>query len=382
MHNRVCFTDLDAPKRTDQSFEERLQPQHHHFKSLVEEQLGLRCVTESPLDAMHLVYGCSVRRLLFWYNTDTVNFKLRLSTTQIDAVNNILNIAMRSRPVEFARPVPDIRKFKRFKCTQLRQFLLYISIVAMKKVLTKFQYEHLLLLVIGIRILSHEKHFKEKNDVAKKMIYEYVKILRDNFGKFRLIYSTHNLIHLADECITQNEPLDAFAMWEFETANMSLEEFTKRQGAYLEQSYNRTMEKYYCRYDSAVQITKFPVLKIEGDKEYDDDFNVTKTFFSRVEYEKFMLDVSEGNRWFLTKSGSVGRFDKAILVAGKMKVTCRFFKRKNYYFKNPLNSTFLHIYQCCYEQDLSNITEIDVSEVETKMFMIKDDDSLIFVPLL
>lgn len=44
IHNRVCFTDLDAPLRTDKSFEDRLQPQHHHFKPLIEGQLGLRCI--------------------------------------------------------------------------------------------------------------------------------------------------------------------------------------------------------------------------------------------------------------------------------------------------------------------------------------------------
>ncbi len=191
----------------------------------------------------------------------------------------------------------------------------------MKKVLPKFQYEHLLLFVIGIKILSHEKHFKEKNYIAKRMLYEYDKILGCNFGKFRLIYSFHNLIHLADECLTQNEPLDAFAMWEFETANSGLKEFTKRQGAYLEQSYNRTMEKYNCRFDYSAELTKFPMLKLKVDEEYDDDMNVTKTFFSRIVYKKFMLDESDGNRWFLTRSGVVGRFDKASLVVDELEMS-------------------------------------------------------------
>lgn len=381
-HNRVCFPDLDAPLRTDKSFEDRLQPQHHHFKSLLEELLELQCISQAPIDAMHLVYANCVKRLLFWYNTDAVNYKLRLPSQQIDVVNNMLNIAMLTRPNEFARPVKDIRKYRRYKCTQCRQFLLYLSIVAMKKVLPKFQYDHLLLFVIGIRILSHVKHFKEKNEIAKRMLYEYVKTLGNNFGKFRLIHCIHNLIHLADECTAQNEPLDAFAMWEFETANSSLKEFTKRQGAYLEQSYNRTMEKYHSRYDSSIQTTNFPVLKFEVDKEYDGDYcNVTKILFSRIEYEQFMLDVSEGNQWFLTKSGCVGRFENAVLVAKQMKIRCRVFERKFNYFENPLNSTLLHISQC-YEKDLSAPLEIGVNQVETKMFMMKDDESLVFVPLL
>lgn len=59
----------------------------------------------------------------------------------------------------------------------------------MKKVLPKQQYEHLLLFVIGIRILSDPKNFKQKNQIAKSMLHEYVEKLGQNFGKFLLIYS-------------------------------------------------------------------------------------------------------------------------------------------------------------------------------------------------
>lgn len=350
--------------------------------SLVEKHLGLRCITQSPLDGMHLIYGCSVRRLLFWYNTDAINFKLRLSAAQIDLVNEKLSIAMLSKPTEFARPVKDLRKYKKMKCTQLRQFLLYLSVVVMKGVLTKFQYEHLLLFVIGIRILSDEKLFKTKNKIAKKMLYEYVKMLGSAFGKFRLIYSIHNIIHLADECLNQDEPLDAFAMWEFETANSSLKEFTKRQGAYLQQSYNRTMEKYNNRFDFHSVTVKFPMLKMEIDNEYDEDYNVCKTFFYRIEYKKFMLDASDGNRWFLTCSGEVGQYDKAVLIADKIKIRCRVYKQKFNYFTNPMNSTLLNIFHC-YDKDLTNYLEIEADRVESKMFMIKENNkSSVFIPLL
>lgn len=66
------------------------------------------------------------------------------------------------------------------------------------------------------------------------------------------------------------------------------------------------MEKYHSRFDCSVKENKFPNLQIEIDREYDDNYTVTKTFFFRVHYEKFMLDGSDGNRWFLAKSGHVG----------------------------------------------------------------------------
>lgn len=378
--NRVCFPELNAPLRSDKNFKDRTQPQHHHFTSLLEEILELLGVSQAPLDGMHLIYACVAQRILFWLNSDTINYKFRLSSAQIAIVNNSLDVAAMTRPTEFARPVKDIRLYKKFKCTQLREFLLYLSIVALKKVFTKLQYEHLLLLVIGIRLLSDERQFKQNNALAKSMLFEYVQILAKNYGNWRVIYSVHNLIHLADEVLIQNQPLDKFSMWEFETANAGLKEFTKRQGAYLEQCFNRTMEKYNHRFNNVIREIKYPMVKFEIGSEYAGN-NTTKRFFSRVVLEKFMLDASCGNRWFLTTSGEVGRFEQAVLINEKIKIRSRFFKRKFNYFDRPLNSSLLHIFQCN-ENDLTNLFEIDVDQVDSKMFMIRDGETLVFISLL
>lgn len=306
--NRVCFPELDAPLRSDKDFKNRAQPQHHHFTSFIEEVLELLGVTEAPLDGMHLLKACVTKRILFWLNTGSVNYRFRLSSAQISTVNRLLEVAALTRPVEFARPVKDIQKYKKYKCTQLRQFLLYLSIVVLKKVLSQFQYEHLLLLVIGIRLLSDEKQFIKNNELAKKMLHEYVHVLKTNFGKWRVIYSVHNLIHLANEVLTQNEPLDRFSMWEFETANNGLKEFTKRQGAYLPQCYHRTFEKYnHHSLENATTPIKCPLVKFHIGSEYA-GVEITKQFFSRVIFKNYMLDQSSGNKWFLTTSGRALRW--------------------------------------------------------------------------
>lgn len=211
---------------------------------------------------MHLLYSCVATRYIFWLVTDTVNYKLRLPSAKIDEINVTLKAYSLSRPVEFARPVKDIWRYKKFKCTQNRQFLLYLSIVCLKNVLPKFQYEHFLLLFIGLRILSDEKLFKQHNSLAKIMLTDYVEKLGTHFVKFRVIYSFHNIIHLADETMIQNDPLDKFSMWDFETANASLKKFSYRQGAYLEQTYNRTMEKYANHKENEPCSVDYPMLKL------------------------------------------------------------------------------------------------------------------------
>lgn len=100
---------MNAPLRTNQNFRDRIQPEHHKFTSLLESELGVKCITQVPLDAMHLLYACATNRLLYWIVTDEVNFKFKLSSSQIDDINNKLEIAHLSQPIEFSRPVTDIR---------------------------------------------------------------------------------------------------------------------------------------------------------------------------------------------------------------------------------------------------------------------------------
>lgn len=165
------------------------------------------------------------------------------------------------------------------------------------------------------------------------MLTEYVEKLGAHFGKFRLIYSFHNLIHLADETMIQNDPLDKFSMWDFETANASLKKFSYRQGAYLEQTYNRTMEKYAKHHDNEPCSSEYPILKNKISSEYDDDYNLSKTSFSSIVFEKFSLSSTNGNRWFLSKSGEISKFKWAIKTdKNKTKTEVQVFKRKKDFF--------------------------------------------------
>lgn len=64
--NRIVFLERDCLRRTDISFTNRHQPEHHFEKSGLE-TLRIGMVSQLPLDYMHLVCLGVVKRLLqFW----------------------------------------------------------------------------------------------------------------------------------------------------------------------------------------------------------------------------------------------------------------------------------------------------------------------------
>lgn len=76
-------------------------------------------------------------------------------------------------------------------------------------------------------------------------------------------------------------------------------------------------------------------------------------------------------------------FKRAIQINGKeIKIEIQAFKKNKDFFDRPIKSSFINIFQC-HSTDISPQTEIiDVQEVNSKMFAMSFEKSLIFVPLL
>ncbi|EFN60348.1 hypothetical protein EAG_01321, partial [Camponotus floridanus] len=66
IENRVVFLEYKCSLRTDMSFKNRMQPEHHRISSILE-NTGIGLVSQLPLDYMHLVcLGIMKRLLQFW----------------------------------------------------------------------------------------------------------------------------------------------------------------------------------------------------------------------------------------------------------------------------------------------------------------------------
>ena len=101
-----------------------------------------------------------------------------------------------------------------------------------------------LLLSLSVRILSDRDQFKINNNLAEAMLVQFVQDTKKHFASYLLTFNFHSLLHLAKEALIQNEPLDDFGVWEFESSNSTLKNYLKQKGLNLQQAHNRALEKY------------------------------------------------------------------------------------------------------------------------------------------
>ena len=98
---RVVFDDIDSPLRDYESFEQALYLDTHQIHHSILIGKGIKCVTQLPLDYMHLVFlGVIKRLLLFWKEGPR---QYRLSAAQLAVVSEKLKDFKGKMPSEFAR---------------------------------------------------------------------------------------------------------------------------------------------------------------------------------------------------------------------------------------------------------------------------------------
>jgi len=129
----VCFPETEFIKRTDHDFINQIDEDHHTGRTILENISIIGLVTEVPLDYMHLICLGVVKKLL----VSTRCFgppphKLPAAIVK-DISVSLLNM-VEYIPYEFVRKPRALKEAKRFKATELRQFILYTGVVVLKVV--------------------------------------------------------------------------------------------------------------------------------------------------------------------------------------------------------------------------------------------------------
>lgn len=245
INKKMTFPETSAKLRTDYDFQTMADEEHHRGPTPLS-VLPIGLVTGFVFDYMHLVCLGVVRKLLiFWlggnlHTSDDVASRLPASTVQIVS-NRLLNL-VRFIPQEFARKPRSLSEIDRWKATEFRQFLLYTGPVVLSGILSENVYNHFMLLVTGITLLTSPLHAGQHADYAHSLLVQFVELAYGIYGCDFFVYNVHGLTHLSED-VKRHGNLDCFSAFPFENQLKSLKRLVRKAGNPLAQCIRRLSEQ-------------------------------------------------------------------------------------------------------------------------------------------
>ncbi|KAJ8671356.1 hypothetical protein QAD02_002615 [Eretmocerus hayati] len=240
--NSIVYLDCNAEARTDESFRNRTDQEHHHSPlSPFLDIEGLDMITMFILDYMHL--GCNgvTYKLLcdYWIygkrKTKFTRSELKELSRRLACIRN------KCIPIEFQRKSRDCESIKRWKATELRFFLLYSGPIILRGLLKNNFYNHFILLHVSFRILCSD-YFKTKNDTAKVYLEKFVQAAPLLYGRRFMSINAHNLLHIVDDTINMGCNLSKLSAFPFENCLKKLRDLVHASNKPLAQL-NRRLQQ-------------------------------------------------------------------------------------------------------------------------------------------
>lgn len=241
VHGRVILKGFSAPKRTNASFRNKTDEDHHVGDDSPLLQLDIDMIELFPIDYMHNVcLGVTRKLLMSWTSGD---LSVRLPSRLVNLISVRLTSLKEYVPSEINRKPRSLSELARFKATEFRTFLLYTGMVVLLDVVSKKIYYNFLLFHTAIAtLMSFTKSTKEVNcEIAEKLLQTFILDCCDIYGPQFLIYNVHVLSHLTDSVLRYGS-LDNFSAFPFENYLGQLKRLVKSPNKPLQQIYRRLVE--------------------------------------------------------------------------------------------------------------------------------------------
>lgn len=341
--NKVVFPERDSRLRTNQSFREKKQEEHHVGVSILEE-LDIDMVDDVPIDPMHLVYLGVVRKMINLWLIDGP-LCVRMLTRNFNAICNSLVSYAAWIPREFARKSRSLKFVKRYKATEFRQFLLYTGPVALKGKLSDRLYKNFLVLHVAIRILCHKEHCQKFNSYAKNLLHFFVQDFQNLYGIKYITYNVHNLLHLANEVLNCG-PLETFSCFPFENYLHTIKRLIRKGNQHLQQIVKRLVELNKVTFLTRKRVRSLKTMSVRDQHHSGTVHTVTLgKQYQTLLYGRFHFSIkySRDSCAYLD-DGSVIVIENVVVKNGKVFVIGRSYIAKEDLYSHPIRSSKLYIY--------------------------------------
>lgn len=355
----VCLLGTTATLRTNESFRNQNNPEHHHGSSPLEE-LPIDMVRDIPLEYLHLIlYGTMKRLLTLWIN-GTVHFKF--SKGDIEQISRKHIEAGVTKPSEINKPNRSLTCFSFWKATEFRTFLLKTGPVVLRGHLSTEMYNHFLALHCAVTICSSES-LQKYLPAAMQLFRMFTENFGDLYGDENSTYSSHSVIHVTDD-VKRFGVLDKYSAFPGESNLGFLKNLVRGGHLPLQQVIRRISER-----DSLEEICDF-------EETHSDEGKTLHKGILRM--KGLRLDSSEKNQWVLTKKKQIFKI-ASISDEGQLKIYGEILSQNNQknLFELPMPSSNLDIYlakiestpSCIYFDDIfCKLYRIKVTEEKSAFF--------------
>lgn len=391
--HRTYFAEFNKPKRTDFSFRNRLQADHHKGKSVLEDLMNvngqplLDMIKQFPTsDPLHLLdEGVFKKCVQMWKNGTSENKRKKWSLEDMASLNRNFLEWNREMPSDIHRKIRSFEYLSHFKATEFRTLLLYVGMVALKNILSRSEYIHFLYLCMAIRILSCKTYvanakFKEN---AQKYLQDYCEIFVKLYGACEVVSNIHYISHIIED-VDHFGSLTEISTYPFENFLREIKMNVQPGETCLEQVSRRLneislgTEKFQYnleskKYERAVWV---PELRYEIRESNKSAFK-----FIRLTPNVFLSNRKIGDRWLLTKSGDVVAMRYATRRDDSYSIHGVRVRQKSDFFTLPYSSHITDIYLSDGQLD-DNEHTYSHNEIKAKLICLSYEDKFVFIPLL
>lgn len=287
----VCLIGTNAPLRTDESFRNQENKEHHKGVSPLEE-LPIDMVRDVPLEYLHLILYGNMKRLLTLWMEGTMNFKF--SDSDISEISEKHIQANATKPSELVKPNRSLNCLSFWKAAEFRTFLLKTGPIALQKTLPLEMYNNFLALHCGVTICTSELLSKFR-PIARSLFRSFSERFGEIYGNENYTYSIHSLIHVVDD-VERFGVFDTYSAFPGESNLGFLKNLLRGGHLPLQQVIKRITERDLCE----------KICQFENKQETNGMEGLHKNI---LRLKGLRLDSSERNRWILTKKMEIFKIE-------------------------------------------------------------------------
>lgn len=179
------------------------------------------------------------------------------------------------------------------------------------------------------------------------------------------------LLHLSNEVLIYNGPLDTFSAFSFESNLGKIKKMLSAHKNPLVEIANRLYEINDCTNSNKKCLNFLPDLK----KPICNEDNC----YSKIIYCGYTLNTTPKNKYVLSKNKKIYEINKIVKSVEKVYLACQEYPEKENCYEYPIDSSRINIYKC---KDIkSNIVFISVEDLYRKLYSMHNKNEISFYPM-